>query len=365
MKEERKPKYYVLMDNLRKDIERGIIQPGDKIESENQLAEKYKMSRHTVRKALSILESEGYIVAEHGRGTFCKERDMSIKSTKNVAVVTTYISDYIFPRLIQGMYQTLDEEGYSVIIKNTGNSPKLEGKILQELIDKNIDGLIIEPSKSEIYSENVELYKKLDEYRIPYVFIHATYPQLEDKPHIVMDDIGGAKILTQHLIDLGHKRIAGVFKADDNQGAERHRGYIEGLTSNGMTYDPNIVALFHTEDKDYKPVAEVLKWVKSGEKIDGIVCYNDQIAYEIAAALRNEGIRIPEDVSLTGFDNLAMPWMNDLRITTIAHPREHFGEKAARLLIEKINHVSDADSKIARVVESKLIVGNSCADRRG
>ena len=66
--------------------------------SENQLVQEYDLSRHTVRKALSILEEEGYIIAVHGKGTFCTERALHKKESKNIAVVTTYISDYIFPR---------------------------------------------------------------------------------------------------------------------------------------------------------------------------------------------------------------------------------------------------------------------------
>lgn len=95
-------KYHALKETLKNDILSGIYQPGDKIPSENQLVQEYDLSRHTVRKALSILEEEGYIVAVHGKGTFCTERAIHKKESKNIAVVTTYISDYIFPRLIQG-----------------------------------------------------------------------------------------------------------------------------------------------------------------------------------------------------------------------------------------------------------------------
>ena len=95
-------KYHTLKESLKNDILSGVYQPGDKMPSENQLVQEYDLSRHTVRKALSILEEEGYIIAVHGKGTFCTERALHKKESKNIAVVTTYISDYIFPRLIQG-----------------------------------------------------------------------------------------------------------------------------------------------------------------------------------------------------------------------------------------------------------------------
>ena len=91
-------KYHTLKESLKNDILSGVYQPGDKMPSENQLVQEYDLSRHTVRKALSILEEEGYIIAVHGKGTFCTERALHKKESKNIAVVTTYISDYIFPR---------------------------------------------------------------------------------------------------------------------------------------------------------------------------------------------------------------------------------------------------------------------------
>ena len=141
-----KAKYYTLMEALKEQILSGTIKPGQKLPSENELTREYALSRHTVRKALALLENEGYIPAQHGKGTFCSERVIQRHNSKNIAVTTTYLSDYIFPRLIQGMDRVLSENGYSIILKNTCNSRSKEEKVLKELLDKPIDGLIIEPS---------------------------------------------------------------------------------------------------------------------------------------------------------------------------------------------------------------------------
>ena len=85
-----KTKYYVLMEELKQSILSGEIKPGEKLPSENELSARYQISRHTVRKALSILINEGYIEAEHGRGTFCSQRMGHMKNSRNIAVVTTY-----------------------------------------------------------------------------------------------------------------------------------------------------------------------------------------------------------------------------------------------------------------------------------
>ena len=116
---------------------------GDKLPSENELSSEYHISRQTVRKALSILENAGYVYAEHGRGTFCSKPAHRNRNSKNIAVVTTYLSDYIFPRVIKGVDTVLTKAGYSIILKNTKNSRSQEAKCLEELLQKYIDGIII------------------------------------------------------------------------------------------------------------------------------------------------------------------------------------------------------------------------------
>ena len=221
---QKQPKYYQLMTDLKEKVTKGEIRPGDKLPSENELSAAYQISRQTVRKALAVLDSEGYIYAEHGRGTFCRERVMHTGNSRNIAVVTTYLSDYIFPRVIQGIDEVLTREGYSIILKNTKNSRSQEAKCLEELLQKDIEGIIIEPSKSHIYCRHTELYGKLEEYGIPYVFIQGCFDQLSEKPKVLMDDCLGGYLITKYLIETGHRNIIGVFKSDDMQGQNRHRG---------------------------------------------------------------------------------------------------------------------------------------------
>lgn len=357
-------KYYIVMESLKNDITNGKIKPGDKISSENELSKEFQVSRHTVRKALSILENEGLLEATHGLGTFCTERLRNNVSSKNIAVVTTYISDYIFPRLIQGMDTVLTDNGYSIILKNTGNSQKNEAKALEDILTKNIDGLIIEPSKSEIYCRHMHLYETFERLGIPYIFIQGTYPQMKDRPNIIMDDVQGAYLLTKYLIELGHKNIVGIFKIDDSQGTARHKGYIQALNEAGIQYNPDQVITFHTEDRAKKPAAMMEQFVIEKRTIDAVVCYNDQIALEVIHVLQAKGVRVPEDISITGYDNSLISESGPIKLTTVAHPKEKLGEMAARLLLEKMNHISDEDSKVARVVAPELIIRESCIDRR-
>lgn len=362
--EERVLKYSKLVEDLKNKIFSGELKAKDKLPSENELSASYGISRQTVRKALQILTQEGYIYAEHGRGTFCSERVRHTKQSKNIAVITTYLSDYIFPRVIQGIDKVMTDAGYSILLKNTRNSRKIEARCLEELLQKDIDGLIIEPSKSQIFCSHMHLYEQLDEFEIPYVFIQGSLKQLEHKPQILMDDFAGAYEITKYLTDIGHKKIVGIFKADDMQGLNRHNGYALALQKAGLTYDPNLVIWFYTEDRTVHPYQSVIHIMEEVADIDGIVCYNDQIAVEAIRALRHIGKHVPRDVSVTGYDNSLLAQAEGVSLTTIAHPQEKLGEMAAEMLLELMNQKKKGEKENQKIViPPELIIRNSCKER--
>lgn len=356
-------KYYTLAQDLKRMILDGGIQAGERLPSENELSERYQISRHTVRKALSILANEGYIYAEHGKGTFCSELVRHTKTSRNIAVVTTYLSDYIFPKVVQGIDGIMAQKGYSIILKNTRNSRKAEAKCLEELLQKDIEGLIIEPSKSEIFCKHISLYERLEQFGIPYVFIQGCYEQMKEKPQVRMDDCKGGYLVTNHLITLGHKKILGVFKADDAQGRERHRGYVQALQEAGILYDPDNIIWFHTEDRAIKPFAALQELVRQEREFDAVVCYNDQIAVEIVKALEECHIKVPEQVSVTGYDNSFIAENSRIKLTTIAHPQDKLGEMAAKLLLELIQNPNASLQESRIFIDPELIVRDSCRKR--
>ena len=352
-----KTKQEIIVRDIKNSINSGEYGPESKIPSENVLSARYSVSRQTVRKALAILAEEGYVYAVHGSGTFVAKRARAGQETKNIAVVSTFMSDYIFPKVIQGINQVLSENGYSILLKTTNNSRKGEAWCMEELLSKGIDGMIIEPSQSAISCHHPVLYDQMDSMGIPYVFIQGCYETMLDRPHVMLDDVTGGRLITEHLLSMGHRRIAGIFKTDDIQGLLRHKGYIQALQMAGIAYEPDLVVWYHTTDRATKPMEGLTKILETGFGCHAVVCYNDMIAADIISGLKLMGRNVPYDISVTGFDNSLLA--QSRQITTVAHPQEELGQVAARTLLGLMDgSLSKKDARI--LLEPTLVVGKTC-----
>lgn len=364
MMQKESTKYLKLKDYLKQEIINGRIKPGEKIPSENTLVEKFSVSRHTVRKAISLLINEGYLQSQQGRGTYCVDRSKRRNESRNIGVITTYISEYIFPRVIQGIERVLSKNGYSIILKSTNNSLENERECLKCMLEKNIEGLIIEPTKSAMFSPNIKLYQALDNNQIPYVFIHGYYQNIENKPFVILDDAAGTYAAVKYLTELGHNNIIGIFKADDFQGINRHKGYAKALTDADISYDPDNVIWFHTEDKRIKPANEIRRLINEGRKIDAIACYNDEIAFSVYQTVVDMGLNVPEDISITGFDDSYLSENCPVKFTSVMHPKEKLGEVAAEMLLKILDCNNNCRHQIngsfQKIILPELVIKDSC-----
>ena len=115
-------------------------------------------------------------------------------------------------------------------------------------------------------------------------------------------------MITKYLLDNGHRSIAGIFKADDIQGQNRHRGYVQALQEAGMLYDPDKVIWFHTEDRKVHPREGILRLLAKGISLDAVVCYNDQIAMQIIPALASRGSVFRRIFLSPAMTTHAWPW---------------------------------------------------------
>ena len=329
--ERKTAKYRFLVETIKEKIKNGAYAPGERMESENRLSEEFGYSRQTVRQALSVLEREGLIERRRGSGTYISTE------SRRPAIVTTYISDYIFPTIIRGIEETLTGAGYSLTLGVTNNHVEDESRILQSLISRKIDGVIVEGTKTAFPNPNVELYRKLQKMGVPVVFFNSYYRDLTDAVYVVTDDKKAGRQAVELLLSKGCRKLGGVFKSDDMQGHGRYAGFSEGLIRNGCSISDDCVVwyttaersrLFRPDNRDY--MFERLRGC------DGIVCYNDQIAYGAIDLLTSRGVRVPEDVLVTGFDNSSVSEYSPVKITSFAHPKDEMGRIAANKLIHML-----------------------------
>lgn len=332
-------KYMDIVTDIKAGITEGALKPNDKIQSENELSEKYNLSRQTVRHAISVLENEGLVIRIKGSGTYVAENAITDKKNRNtIVVITTYVDAYIFPQMIQHIESVLSKEGYNVQICFTYNRISREKTILESIIEKDdVAGVICEATKSHLPNPNIKYYKILRENKIPVLFLNSYYENLEVS-HVSINDVQAGKIATEYVIEKGHKRIGGIFKLDDGQGAKRYYGFLEAMNNAGLKVTGNDVVWFDTVDTEKDEYVEML-FERIRARLNSrtaLVFYNDETALKLLGLFRDRGIQIPEDVSVIGIDDSVISPDENVKITSVIFPTKMVAEKAAENMIKMI-----------------------------
>ena len=332
-------KYRQVTEWIQNRIATGELNRGDQIESENDISRTFGISRQTVRHALGLLEQQGILTRIQGSGTFVRDEQAEQEEKKmlshTVDILTTYVDGYIFPRILQPMVERLEKEGYSARIMFTGNRIETERRLLERMLDEGSrDLLIAEPVMSGLPNPNLKFYRRLLARGIPILFFNSFYENL-DIPHISMNDVQAGRAATEYLIEKGHTRIGGIFKTDDGQGRRRYLGYLKALGHAGIEVEESRVTWIDTlEMKDFSRIMEKLKYRLSG--CTACVCYNDEVAHELTRCLLKTGKKIPEDISIIGIDNSELAKLNPVPLTSIGHPMEELGSRAAEAILRLI-----------------------------
>lgn len=337
----KKPKYQQLKDYIISAINANELKVGDKIYSENELAEKFEMSRHTVRQALGELVNEGWLYKIQGKGTFVDEKhNKTTSKSKVVAVITTYLSDYIFPSIIRGIDTVLSENGYNIHLSCTYNQHEKERLCLENLLNQNVSAIIVEPTKSALPNPNIDMYKNFINLNIPILFIHGCYKELNCS-YIVEDDTEAGFLAAKHLIELGHKNIGGIFKIDDIQGHMRFAGFQKALYENSIKISDSRILWFETSDIDDNFKSKYTYFEKILSDCTAIVFYNDQTTIKFMDIIREKNLNVPEDISIVSFDDSQLAVASEIKLTTVAHPKEALGKEAAKAIINMIKKNQD------------------------
>ncbi|MGN9167905.1 GntR family transcriptional regulator [Paenibacillus jamilae] len=343
-----KPKYQVILEDIKSNILSGAYSVGEQIPTEFALQDKYKVSRQTVRKAILELSNEGFLRSEKGSGTYVSNQFRSKtggnSSNKTIGVITTYISDYIFPSIIRGIEARLNEDNYSLLLASTNNDVAQEKKALEMMLSFGVDGLIIEPTKSNLYNPNIAYYLTFKEQDVPFIMINAYYEELE-VPYFCLDDVQSSYLATKELIANGHTQIGIIAKMDDLQGKYRMKGYIKALGEAKLRFHPEQVLSFYTETKQELSTNLKKFLTEQRDDLTAIVCYNDEVGLEVVHVCRQLGISVPEDLSIIGQDNSYISKNANIKLTTLTHPQEQMGRDAADWVIRKLQGKKDLSNQ--------------------
>jgi GntR family transcriptional regulator of arabinose operon len=328
-------RYNDIAHAIKSQITEGQFKSGQRIPTEDSLSKTFSASRQTIRQALGILKHEGKIYQVQGSGTYVSDQyESSTRKTRssrqNIAIICTYISDYIFPTIMRGIERELTDQGYNLNLVATGNRVARERRILLQIIaDNEIDAIIVEGTKTGFPNPNISPYQKIMEMNIPIVFLHCSYPELTNSVVVGMDDYAGGKFASRKLIASGCRKIAGVFKSDDTQGLLRYKGFFDGILESGLGLECAEIRWFTTEDIEVRGNRLGCEQLSSivGTGIDGIVCYNDQITTAFIRDARDYGIQLSHIIS---FDNSTLCSSALYPYVSLGHQKEKLGSIAAQ-----------------------------------
>lgn len=270
-----------------------------------------------------------------------------IVSAKTILVVVPDITNPFFSKVFRGIEAVAVTNGYQVILGDTGNELGREKWFLNLLHQKKADGMVLLTAQTD--AATVEEAAQ----RFPLVL---ACENMEDSniTTVSIGNISGARKATEYLIDLGHERIGCIIgPLNSVLNRDRLKGFYQAMSSNNLNVDPVLV-----QEGDFTFESGfnlMMKFFAIGQLPSAIFAANDEMAMGVIKAIKSKGLKVPEDISVLGFDNLKFSSIFEPGLTTIAQPAFEIGEKVAELLLRLINkeefkheHMFFADQLIVR-----------------
>lgn len=325
-----------------------------------ELAKLLDLSPSTISKALNgysdvsndTIERVRSYAHELGYQPSSTARNLRLQKTYRIGLVnptTTFTHDY-FMNILKGATITCEAAGYNIVLYTTAlDHPEILDTVVKS---KEVEGLLI------FGGGNVEsILKDLDPGIIPIIVV-GRQSESPSFSFISPDDIQGAYAACKHLIELGHKKIAFIGQeADMITHRNRLYGYKQALNDFGIHLNPDyIFSAPFLPPGGYIAMKEVLK---HPERPTGIICFNDAIAVEGMTALREEGLRIPEDISIIGFDDSSICERIFPKLTSIQIPLEEIGKKSVEMVLSQIKDPTIPRESVR--MSTKLVIRDSTA----
>ncbi len=329
------PKYEKVRENIREQISDGRLQPNDKLPSEEEYAKLYGVSTITIRRALADLVAEGRITRTKSKGTFVRGAGEEPPSSKLVALLLAPEDghDVSYMQIIKGAQKIMADNDYSLIVEWGDKRLDSERAAILRMIDRKVDGLLLYPFNPTLSQEN---YRLLRETSIPYVQIDRY--DIEAPGHFVgCNNFEGGVMATRNLLELGHRAIHFVaYRFFLSSELERYDGYCSAMRQAGVQL--NAGHLLSVVDYDL-----LADRIRAGE-ITALFCCNDRLAMEVIEELLRRGVRVPQDVSIVGFDDWASNASSPVPLTTVRQNFHEIGQMAAHLLVSVINNTVQSNN---------------------
>ncbi len=313
-----------------------------------QIAKELNVSVSTVSKALNdspeISEQTKTKIKEYAKLKNYKPNVIGLnlknRKTKTIGVIIPNILNSFFAKVFSGIEKVADEKGYNVIMCISNESLEKEAHTLEMLSNGTIDGFILSVSEEAQKQNNYDHFKEIINDGTPIVMFDRTAEGI-DCDKVIVDDFDSALDSTQRLIDLGCKNIALLSSVDNlSVGKLRFEGYLKALEKNNIPVNTNLIIRTDSEEDLKVQMEEVF----AKNKIDGIFALEEN---DSVAALRmglKKGYKIPEELCIIGFaDGILASRRLSPSLTTVSQHGIEIGEEAAKLLIKRLENVSEEE----------------------
>ncbi len=256
-------------------------------------------------------------------------RSLKLRTTQTLGLIITDIENPFFPQLVRAVEDVAREHGFALLLCNATDDPDREASYLDLLVDRRVDGVVI--AVSGLGARHGEW---LAEPPLPVVLVNTVAPGLPH-PSIASDNVDGGRQAAAHLLDLGHRRLGVLTAGPRNADAPaRVAGVRQAFTDRGL--DPESVAVEVGEPGVGGGESALCRLLEAVPETTGILAYNDLMAIGAMRAIRASGRTVPGQMSVVGFDDVAIAAYTDPPLTTVAQAIGELGRWAVEHLVERI-----------------------------
>ena len=278
------------------------------------------------------------------------------KKTNTIGVVIPEIVHFFFSTVISGIEDIAYQAGYNVILAQSNESYQREVTDMKALFNSRVDGMLLSLSRETTNFDHIE---SIISKGVPIVF----YDRMYDSPtssKVVVDDFAGAKEAVLHMIDQGCKRIAHLMAAPNLFiSVDRFKGYEEALKERNIKFNKEWVSECYSGTFEEGKRA-TQKLLSLPNPPDAIFANNDPMAMGAMMAIKEKGLKIPQDVAVVGFSNWFFGELMEPSLTTVDQPGFEMGQEAARILIKQIEMKDKGEPILeTKILKTKLVIRNS------